>query len=93
MHYSPHMAAFCEMHGLSPDHANMNLPCSREEPEDWSDVRWRLEQVAHDLEGQRILQAFIIAENAAYEYLEQHPSPPRPIPDWLDDEDLGDEKR
>lgn len=92
-HYNPNAAEFAEMYGLGPDSANMNLPAAREIEEDWTDLRWELEQVATDLEGQRILQAYIIAENAAYEYLELHPPPTRPEPEWLDwDDDLGDEK-
>ena len=91
-HYSPSYAEYAEMHGLPPDSANFNLPPAKEDPEDWTDVRWCLEQVVDDAEGARILQAYIIAENAAYEYLESHPAPPRPEPElWLDD-DIREEK-
>lgn len=72
--------------GFGPDYYCM--PCSggaKDLEEDWSDLRWGLSHLPASVERDQILQALIVAENAAAEYLEEHEPPTRPVPDWMED--------
>ena len=75
--------------GFGPEYYCMtDNRAPQEFEEDWSDLRWALEHLPHTLESERILQALVMAENAASEYLDEHgPAIPRPAPDWLTDEE------
>ena len=92
-HFNVFREQVARLHGFDADYAIVDLPPAKEDEEDWSDLRWAMEHLPHTLESERILQALVIAENAADEYIDKHgPALNRPAPDWEDWED-GDQMR
>ena len=91
-YFKPWMQEHREIYSLIQDEASVHLPPAEEVEEDWSDLRWGLSHLPASVERDQILQALIVAENAASEYLDEHEPPTRPVPDWMeDDSDEEDE--
>lgn len=75
--------------GFGPDYYCMpGSGGAKELEEDWSDLRWGLSHLPASVERDQILQALIVAENAAAEYLDEHgPATLRPQPEWMEEDD------